>query len=72
MNNLQIRKKYQAEKAFMTDNAAAFPAGSPGARTLTGLTAQIEQIVALAGTQVSGAVSQNVGIKDGFRFRSIF
>jgi hypothetical protein len=27
---------------------------------------QIEQIVALAGTQVSGAVRQNVGIKDGF------
>ncbi len=36
MNNLQIRKlnKYQAEKALMTDNAAAFPAGSPGARSL--------------------------------------
>ncbi len=36
MNNLQIRKlnKYQAEKAYMTDNAAAFPDGSPGAGTL--------------------------------------
>lgn len=69
MNNLQIRKlnKYQAERAFMVDNAASFPDGNPGARTTAALGAEIDRILSLAGAQVSGAISRSVGVKDGIK-----
>lgn len=66
MNSSQIRKlnKYQAEHAFMTDNAADFPNDSPGKRTDEAQAAVIAQIQTLAGEQSSGAARQMVGLKD--------
>lgn len=56
--------KYQAESAFMTDNAADFPLNSPGNRTAREFATVIAEILGLAGLQVSQAARQNVGIKD--------
>lgn len=57
MNDRQRQKlaKYRREVAFMNDNAADFPAGSPGKRTLDALAAVLDEIEAHAVAQVSGA-----------------
>lgn len=66
MNKLQIRQleRMQAREAFMTVNAADFPVASPGGRTAAALRVVISTIETLAARKVSGAISQNVGIKD--------
>lgn len=66
MNGVQQRKlnKYQAESAFMTENAADFPKGSPGEKAATALKTKIAEILDLAGRQSSQAARQNIGLKD--------
>ena len=66
MNKLQIRQleRMQAREAFMTVNAADFSAASPGGRTAAALRLVISNIETLAARKVSGAISQNIGIKD--------
>lgn len=66
MEDSQQRRlnKYQAESAFMMDNAADFPKGTPGDKTVIALRAQIDEIESLAGQQRSQAARSNLGIKD--------
>jgi hypothetical protein len=65
MNNYQQRKlnTYQAELAFMLENAADFPANSVGAKTMTALSDVIGQILSLSGEQRSNVTRQQVSIK---------
>ena len=65
MNNYQQRKlnTYQAELAFMIENAADFPANSVGAKTMTLLADVIGQILSLSGEQRSNVTRQQVSIK---------
>lgn len=66
MTGLQIRKsnKYQAETAFMTDNAADFPRDSPGDKTARRLGEVLTRINQLAADQASEGSRQQIGIKD--------
>jgi hypothetical protein len=66
MLNVQRRKlnKYQAETAYMTDNAADFPKNSPGDKTVQRFAETITLIETLAGQQMSQVLRQNIGIKD--------
>lgn len=66
MNKLQIRQleRMQARVAYMTVNAADFPATSPGGRTTAAMRTVISNIETLSARKVSGAISQNVEIKD--------
>lgn len=65
MNNYQQRKlnTYQAELAFMNDNAADFQANSVGAKTKSALADVIAQILSLSGEQRSNVTRQHVSIK---------
>jgi hypothetical protein len=65
MNNSQQRKlsKYQAEEAFMADNAADFPDESAGQRTAAELGAIIVRIQGLSGEQRSNMARQSIGLK---------
>ncbi|MGC2238116.1 MAG: hypothetical protein WA584_18320 [Pyrinomonadaceae bacterium] len=66
MNNLQVRQlnRGQARRAFFTSNETDFPAGSPGGRVAAAMDMVIAAILADAGVQSSGAVSQKVAAKD--------
>lgn len=65
MEASQQRKlnRAQAESAFVADNAADFPKGSPGAATAAALDAQIVRVTTLAAEQSSQARRSNTGIK---------
>jgi hypothetical protein len=58
--------KYNAETAFIldSDNAADFPANSPGRNTANALAAVVSEIQAHAAVQMSGAARQQIGIKE--------
>ena len=66
MLGVQRRKlnKYQAESAYMTDNAADFPKDSPGDKTAKRFAEAITLIETLAGQQMSQILRQNIGIKE--------
>ncbi len=66
MLGVQRRKlnKYQAESAYMTDNAADFPKDSPGDKTAKRFAETVTLIETLAGQQMSQSVRQKFGIKD--------
>lgn len=56
MNDSQTRKfdKFQRESVFMSDNAAGFPANTPGNKKAKELAALITEIQTLDATQTSG------------------
>ena len=66
MLDVQRRKlnKYQAEKAYMTDNAADFPKDSPGDKTAKRFAEAVTLIETLAGQQMSQILRQNMSIKE--------
>ncbi len=66
MLDVQRRKlnKYQAEKAYMTDNAADFPKDSPGDKTAKRFAEAVTLIETLAGQQMSQILRQNTSIKE--------
>lgn len=65
MDAYQQRKlnKYQAESAFMTDNAGTFAPGSPGGEAAAALASKISEVTQFAGLQSSQAMRQNISIK---------
>jgi len=66
MDRLQVRvlNRGQSRTAFFRDNEADFPATSPGGRVRAEMEAVIAAILAAAAKQSSGAVSQQVDVKD--------
>lgn len=65
MNNYQQRKlnTFQAELAFMTDNATDFPANSVGEKVMTSMAQKMAQVFTLSSEQLSNATRQHTGIK---------
>lgn len=66
MKDVQQRKlnKYEAELAFIGDNAAVFPPTSPGGAAAEGLRQAVALIHSLAGDQASSAARRGISVKD--------
>lgn len=65
-NERRKLEKFEREAAFMTDNAADFPTGSPGAEAAAAHAAIIAEMRASAAQQVSdiGGKAQSIGNKE--------